>query len=141
MDINQVTITGKVMQNVTTSSDKDGVVTKLGTVGIYKGNNKKTNKPLYANIPFVAYNTATKFITPNTRMMLVGCLNSYVKQDDSQYGKLIVQLQVNSAYPIATPDKQAYTDADTGIGMNNLDDALDTLDFDKFTNQLNGASK
>lgn len=142
MDINQVTVTGKVMQTVTTRPDKDGVITKLGTVGIYKGLDKQTGSPLYSNIPFVAYNTATKFIKPNIKMMLVGCLNSYVKQDGSQYGKLIVQLQVNSAYPIATPDKPdnkpAYT---TGLDMDNLDAAVDTLDFDKFTNQLDGASK
>ncbi|UTD42274.1 hypothetical protein [Lactiplantibacillus plantarum] len=100
------------MQNVTTSSDKDGVVTKLGTVGIFKGKDKQNGSPLYANIPFVAYNTATKYIEPNTKMMLVGRLNSYVKDDSSQYGKLVVQIQVNSAYPIATSQDVAVSDND-----------------------------
>ena len=112
MDINQVTVTGRIMQNVTTSPDKDGVITKLGTIGIYKGNNKQTNKPQYSNIPFVAYNTATKYIEPNTKMMLVGRLNSYTKTDGSQYGKLVVQLQVNSAYQIATSQDVTVSDDD-----------------------------
>ncbi|KZU32883.1 hypothetical protein Nizo2535_1272 [Lactiplantibacillus plantarum] len=93
MDINQVTVTGRIMNNVTKRADKDGVVIKLGTIGIYKGKDKQTGEPLYANIPFMAYNTATEFIKPNTKMMLV------------------VQLQVNSAYPIATSQDVNVSDA------------------------------
>ncbi|KEZ14021.1 hypothetical protein Lp90_1603 [Lactiplantibacillus plantarum] len=111
MDINQVTVTGRIMQNVTRTADKNGVISKLGTIGIYKGKDKQTSEPLYANIPFVAYNTATEFIKPNTKMMLVGRLNSYTKTDGSPYGKLVVQLQVNSAYPIATSQDVNVSDA------------------------------
>ncbi|WP_436669698.1 hypothetical protein [Lactiplantibacillus plantarum] len=112
MDINQVTVTGRIMNNVTKRADKDGVVIKLGTIGIYKGKDKQTGEPLYANIPFMAYNTATEFIKPNTKMMLVGRLNSYTKTDGSPYGRLVVQLQVNSAYPIATSQDVNVSDDD-----------------------------
>ncbi|WP_172637977.1 hypothetical protein [Lactiplantibacillus plantarum] len=100
------------MQNVTKQANREGVVSKLGVIGIYKGKDKQTGSPLYANIPFVAYNTATEFIKPNTKMMLVGRLNSYVKDDGSRYGKLVVQLQVNSAYPIATSQDVTVSDDD-----------------------------
>ncbi|MCG0823276.1 hypothetical protein IMAU10591_03025 [Lactiplantibacillus plantarum] len=112
MDINQVTVTGRIMKNVTKQANKDGVVLKLGVVGIYKGKDKRTGSPLYANIPFVAYNTATEFIKPNAKMMLVGRLNSYVKDDGSTYGKLVVQLQVNSAYQIETSQDVTVSDND-----------------------------
>lgn len=112
MDINQVTVSGRIMQNVTKQANREGVVSKLGVIGIYKGKDKQTGSPLYANIPFVAYNTATEFIKPNTKMMLVGRLNSYVKDDGSRYGKLVVQLQVNSAYPIATSQDVTIKDSD-----------------------------
>lgn len=111
MDLNEITLTGRVMQT-TKKADKDGVVMILGTVGIFKGNNKQTNKPQYSNIPFVAYNQVADFIKPDSKMLLHGRLNSYVKQDSSQYGQLIVQMQVLSAYPIATSQDVAVTDDD-----------------------------
>lgn len=104
MDLNEITVTGRVMQT-TKQDDKDGVVMLLGTVGIFKSISRKTNKPQYSNIPFVAYNQVADFIKQDTKMLLHGRLNSYVKQDGSQYGQLVVQIQVLSAYPIATPDK------------------------------------
>ncbi|MGA3390572.1 hypothetical protein ACA617_15315 [Lactiplantibacillus pentosus] len=97
---------------VTKQADRDGVVMVLGTIGVYKGNNKQTNKPQYSNIPFVAYNTATAFIKPDCKMLLHGRLNSYIKDDGSQYGQLVVQIQVNSAYPIATSQDVTVTDND-----------------------------
>ena len=103
------------MQNVTTRSDKDGVVTKLGTVGIYKGKDKQTGSPLYSNIPFVAYNQVAGFIKPDSKMLLHGRLNSYVKQDGSQYGQLVVQIQVLSAYPISTSQTQDVAVSDDDL--------------------------
>lgn len=115
MDLNEITLTGRIMQNVTTRSDKDGVVTKLGTVGIYKGKDKKTGEPQYSNIPFVAYNKVTEFIKPNIKMMLVGRLNSFTKDDGSTYGKLVVQIQVLSAYPISTSHNQDVAVSDDDL--------------------------
>lgn len=127
MDLNEITLTGRVMQT-TKKADKDGVVMVLGVVGIYKGNNKQTNKPQYSNIPFVAYNQVADFIKPDSKMLLHGRLNSYVKQDGSQYGQLIVQMQVLSAYPIATPEKPAVdTHPSTGLNMDSINKAVDEI--------------
>lgn len=111
MDLNETTLTGRIMQT-TKKADKNGVVMVLGTVGIYKGKDKQTGSPLYSNIPFVAYNQVAGFIKPDTKMLLHGRLNSFVKQDGSQYGQLVVQIQVLSAYPIATSQDVAVSDSD-----------------------------
>lgn len=97
----------------TKQANKDGVVSMLGTIGIYKGKDKRTGSPLYANIPFVTYGAATEYIKPDTKMILVGRLNSYVKQDESQYGKLIVQIKVLLAYQIEQASQDvSVTDSD-----------------------------
>lgn len=127
MDLNETTIVGRVMQT-TKSATAEGVVMVLGTVGVFKGNDKKTNKPQYSNIPFVAYNQVTEYIKQDTKMLLHGRLNSYVKQDGSQYGQLVVQIRVLSAYPIEQPDKPAYTEhQSTGLDMNSIDEAVDQI--------------
>ena len=127
MDLNEITVTGRVMQT-TKQADKDGVVMILGTVGIFKSISRKTNKPQYSNIPFVAYNQVADFIKQDTKMLLHGRLNSYVKQDGSQYGQLVVQIQVLSAYPIATPDNPVIKDPQaTDLDMNSLDKAVDQI--------------
>ena len=127
MDLNEITVIGRVLQT-TKKPDKDGVVMVLGTIGIFKGNNKQTNKPQYSNIPFVAYNQVADFIKPDSKMLLHGRLNSYIRQDGSQYGQLVVQIQVLSAYPIEQPDKQAIKEhPSTGLDMNSLDEAVDQI--------------
>ncbi|MCT3301790.1 hypothetical protein C6Y12_05010 [Lactiplantibacillus pentosus] len=127
MDLNEITLTGRVMQT-TKKADKNGVVMVLGTVGVFKGKDKQTGSPLYSNIPFVAYNQVADFIKPDSKMLLHGRLNSYIKQDGSQYGQLVVQIQVLSAYPIATPDKQAIKEhPSTGLDMGAIDEAVDEI--------------
>lgn len=127
MDLNEITLTGRVMQT-TKKADKNGVVMVLGTVGIFKGTNKQTNKAQYSNIPFVAYNQVADFIKPDCKMLLHGRLNSYVKDDGSQYGQLIVQMQVLSAYPIATPDKPTTKEhASTGLDLDSVDKAVEQI--------------
>lgn len=111
MDINQLTVTGKVMQ-VTKTGNSNGTKMALGTIGVYRGKNKDTNQPEFDNLPFIAYGAVSEYIKPDCKMLLHGRLNSYVKSDGSQYGKLVVQLQVNSAYPIATSQDVTVTDSD-----------------------------
>ncbi|MCT3236427.1 hypothetical protein [Lactiplantibacillus plantarum] len=129
MDLNEITVSGRVMQT-TKKANKDGVAVVFGTIGIFKGNNKQTNKPQYSNVPFVAYNQVAEFIKPDTKMLLHGRLNSYIKQDGSQYGQLVVQIQVLSAYPIATPDKPAINEHQaTGLDMGSIDKAVDEINI------------
>ena len=90
MDLNQLTVTGKVMQ-VTKTGNSNGTKMKLGTVGLYRGKNKETGKPEFDNLPFVAY----------------GAVSDYIQQDVSKYGQQVVQMQVMVAYPIAQPDNPA----------------------------------
>lgn len=106
MDINQVTVTGKVMQ-VTNIGNSDVAKMALGTIGVYKGKNKETNQPEFDNLPFVAYGSVSEYIKQGAKMLLSGKINTYIKQDGSQYGQRVVQMQVMVAYPIATPDNPA----------------------------------
>lgn len=127
MDINQLTVTGKVMQ-LTNTGNSNGTKMALGTIGVYRGKNKETDKPEFDNLPFVAYGATSEYIKQDTKMMLSGKINTYIRQDGSQYGQRVVQMQVIVAYPIATPDKQAYTEHQaTGLDMNSLDEAVDKI--------------
>ena len=121
MDINQLTVTGKVMQ-LTNTGNSNGTKMALGTIGVYRGKNKETNQPEFDNLPFVAYGAVSEYIKQDTKMMLSGKINTYTKQDGSQYGQRVVQMQVIVAYPIATTDKQAIKEhPSTGLDMDSLD--------------------
>lgn len=100
MDLNEINITGKVMQ-VTKTGNSNGTKMALGTIGVYRGKAQDTGKPEFDNVPFVAYGAVSEYIKPDCKMLLHGRLNSYVKDDGSQYGQLVVQIQVLSAYQIA----------------------------------------
>ncbi|MCG0557082.1 hypothetical protein [Lactiplantibacillus plantarum] len=127
MDINQLTVTGKVMQ-LTNTGNSNGTKMALGTIGVYRGKNKETNQPEFDNLPFVAYGAVSEYIKQDTKMMLSGKINTYTKQDGSQYGQRVVQMQVLVAYPIATPDKPAYTEhPSTGLDMGSIDEAVDQI--------------
>lgn len=128
MDLNELTVTGRVMQT-TKKADEDGVLkTIYGVIGIYKGKNKQTGEPQYSNIPFVAYNQVAGFIKSDSKMMLHGRLNSYVKQDGSQYGQIVVQIQVLSAYSIETPEKPAVKEhPSTGLDLDSIDKAVNQI--------------
>lgn len=127
MDINQLTVTGKVMQ-LTNTGNSNGTKMALGTIGIYRGKNKETNQPEFDNLPFVAYGAVSEYIKQGTKMMLSGKINTYTKQDGSQYGQRVVQMQVIVAYPIATPDKPTIKEhPSTGLDMDSLDEAVDQI--------------
>ena len=134
MDINQLVVTGKVMQ-VTKTGNSYGTKMKLGTIGVYRGKSKETGKPEFDNLPFVAYGAVSDYIQQDVKMMLSGKINTYIRQDGSKYGQRVVQMQVMVAYPIEQPELNSNTHLDRDIN-----NALDTLDFDKLTNQLNEAS-
>lgn len=106
MDINQLVVTGKVMQ-VTKTGNSNGTKMKLGTIGVYRGKSKETNQPEFDNLPFVAYGAVSDYIQQDAKMMLSGKINTYIRQDGSKYGQQVVQMQVMVAYPIATPDNPA----------------------------------
>lgn len=129
MDINQLTVTGKVMQ-LTNTGNSNGTKMALGTIGIYRGKNKETNQPEFDNLPFVAYGAVSEYIKQGTKMMLSGKINTYTKQDGSQYGQRVVQMQVIVAYPIATPDKPTIKEhPSTGLDMDSLDEAVDQINI------------
>ncbi|KZT78018.1 hypothetical protein [Lactiplantibacillus plantarum] len=104
MDLNEITVTGNVMQ-VTNTGNSNGTKMALGTVGIYRGKNKETDQPEFYNLPFIAYGAVSEYIKQDTKMLLSGKINTYIKDDGSQYGQRVVQMQVMVAYPIATSDK------------------------------------
>ncbi|AVE82494.1 hypothetical protein C4O30_05610 [Lactiplantibacillus plantarum] len=135
MDLNEINVTGKVMQ-VTKTGNSNGTKMTLGTIGVYRGKNKETGKPEFDNLPFVAYGAVSDYIQQDVKMMLSGKINVYIRQDGSKYGQQVVQMQVLQAYPIEQPELNANPNLNRDIS-----NALDTLDFDKLTNQLNGASK
>lgn len=111
MDINQVTVTGRIMQ-VTNTGNSNGTKMALGTVGIYRGNDKETDKPEFDNLPFVSYGAVSEYIKQDTKMMLSGKINTYTRDDGSQYGQRVVQMQVMVAYPIATSQDVNVSDDD-----------------------------
>ncbi|MEW9069312.1 hypothetical protein J8037_001020 [Lactiplantibacillus plantarum] len=127
MDINQLTVTGKVMQ-LTNTGNSNGTKMALGTIGVYRGKNKETDQPEFDNLPFVAYGAVSEYIKQDTKMMLSGKINTYIRQDGSQYGQRVVQMQVLVAYPIATPDKQSIKEhQSTGLDMDSIDKAVDQI--------------
>lgn len=127
MDINQLVVTGKVMQ-VTKTGNSNGTKMKLGTIGVYRGKSKETNQPEFDNLPFVAYGAVSDYIQQDAKMMLSGKINTYIRQDGSKYGQQVVQMQVMVAYPIATPDKQVIKEHQaTGLDMDSLDEAVDQI--------------
>lgn len=134
MDLNQTVLTGKVL-GVTTTGNSNGTKMKLGTIGVYCGKNKDTGKPEFDNIPFVSYGASTEYIQEDTKMVLSGRLNTYQKDTGGQYKTTVVQLMVLHAETISQPELNANTHLDRDIS-----NALNTLDFDKLTNQLNEAS-
>lgn len=127
MDINQVTVTGKVMQ-LTNTANSNGIKMALGTIGVYRGKSKETNQPEFDNLPFVAYGSVSDYIQQDVKMLLSGKINTYIRQDGSKYGQQVVQMQVMVAYPIATPDKPAIKDPQaTGLDMDSIDRAVDQI--------------
>ncbi|MGJ3781578.1 hypothetical protein ACLOBT_07990 [Lactiplantibacillus plantarum] len=127
MDINQLTVSGKVMK-VTKTGNSNGTKMVLGTLGIYRGKNKETNQPEFDNLPFVAYGSVSEYIQQGIKMLLSGKINVYTRQDGSQYGQRVVQMQVLVAYPIAMPDKPAIKEhPSTGLDMDSLDEAVDQI--------------
>lgn len=135
MDLNQVVLTGKVL-GVTTTGNSNGTKMKLGTIGVYRGKNKDTGKPEFDNVPFVCYGLISEYIQEDMKMVLSGKLNTYQKNTGGQYKTTVVQLMVLHAETINQPELNANTNLDRDIN-----NALDTLDFDKLTNRLNEASK
>lgn len=129
MDLNEINVTGKVMQ-VTKTGNSNGIKMTLGTIGVYRGKNKETSKPEFDNIPFVCYGAVSNYIQQDAKMMFSGKINTYIKQDGSQYGQLVVQIQVLQAYPIAMPDKPAIKEhPSTGLDMGSIDEAVDQIDI------------
>lgn len=129
MDINQLVVTGKVMQ-VTKTGNSNGTKMKLGTIGVYRGKSKETNQPEFDNLPFVAYGAVSDYIQQDVKMMLSGKINTYIRQDGSKYGQQVVQMQVMVAYPIATPDKPATKEhPSTGLDMGSIDEAVDQINI------------
>lgn len=129
MDINQLTVSGKVMK-VTKTGNSNGTKMVLGTLGIYRGKNKETNQPEFDNLPFVAYGAVSEYIQQGIKMLLSGKINVYTRQDGSQYGQRVVQMQVLVAYPIAMPDKPTIKEhPSTGLDMNSLDEAVDQINI------------
>ncbi|WP_338714124.1 hypothetical protein [Lactiplantibacillus plantarum] len=129
MDINQLTVSGKVMK-VTKTGNSNGTKMVLGTLGIYRGKNKETNQPEFDNLPFVAYGAVSEYIQQSIKMLLSGKINVYTRQDGSQYGQRVVQMQVLVAYPIAMPDKPTIKEhPSTGLDMNSLDEAVDQINI------------
>lgn len=127
MDINQLNVSGKIL-NLTQSGNSNGTKMSLGTIGVYRGKSKETNQPEFDNLPFVAYGAVSEYIQQGIKMLLSGKINVYTKQDGSQYGQRVVQMQVMVAYPIATPDKQTIKEhPSTGLDMDSLDEAVDQI--------------
>ena len=115
---------------VTKTANSNGILMKLGTVGLYRGKNKETGKPEFDNLPFVAYGAVSDYIQQDVKMLLSGKINTYIRQDGSKYGQQVVQMQVMVAYPIVTPDKPTIKEhPSTGLDMGSIDEAVDQINI------------
>lgn len=122
MDLNQLVVSGKVMQ-LTKTGNSNGTKMALGTVGLYRGKSKDNGKPEFDNVPFVAYGAVSEYIKQDLKMVLSGKINTYQKNTGGQYKTTVVQMQVLQAYPIATSDKPA-------IKEHKSEDQIDITDND-----------
>jgi len=93
--MNNVNVTGKIMQLTTKQSDKGNMA--LGTISVYRNSDKQSGKAVYDYIPFIAFGFNADRIRKGDSLALSGRMQSYqVPVSGEQYPETKIQLFVNS---------------------------------------------
>ena len=93
--MNNVNVTGKIMQLTTKESEKGTMA--LGTLSVYRNSDKSTGKAVYDYIPFIAFSFNADRLSKGATVGLSGRMQSYqVPVAGEQYPETKIQLFVNS---------------------------------------------
>lgn len=93
--MNNVNVTGKIMQLTTKESDKGTMA--LGTLSVYRNSDKATGKAVYDYISFIAFSFNAERLSKGATVGLSGRMQSYqVSIPGEQYPETKIQLFVNS---------------------------------------------
>lgn len=93
--MNNVNVTGKIMQLTTKESEKGTMA--LGTISVYRNSDKATGKAVYDYIPFIAFGFNADRLSKGDTVGLSGRMQSYqVPVPGKEYPDTKIQLFVNS---------------------------------------------
>lgn len=93
--MNNVNVTGKIMQLTTKESDKGTMA--LGTLSVYRNSDKATGKAVYDYISFITFGFNADRLSKGATVGLSGRMQSYqVPIAGEQYPETKIQLFVNS---------------------------------------------
>jgi len=93
--MNNVNVTGKIMQLTTKESEKGTMA--LGVISVYRSSDKATGKAIYDYIPFIAFGFNADRLSKDASIGLSGRMQSYqVPVAGEQYPETKIQLFVNS---------------------------------------------
>jgi len=113
--MNNVNVTGRVLQLTTKESDKGTMA--LGTLSVYRNSDKSTGKAVYDYIPFISFSFNADRLSKGATVGLSGRMQSYqVPVAGEQYPETKIQLFVNSVDTFQSPakpnDEISISDAD-----------------------------
>lgn len=106
--MNNVNVTGKIMQLTKKESDKGNMA--LGTLSVYRKSDKATSRAVYDYIPFIVFGYNADRLTLQSTVGLSGRMQSYqVPVAGEQYPETKIQLFVNSVDTFGcNKDTQGY---------------------------------
>lgn len=91
--MNNVNVTGKIMQLTTKESEKGTMA--LGTISVYRNSDKESGKAVYDYIPFIAFGFNADRLSKGAIVGLSGRMQSYQVDNGGQYPDTKIQLFVN----------------------------------------------
>lgn len=104
--MNNVNVTGKIMQLTTKQSDKGNMA--LGTISVYRNADKATGKKVYDYVPFIAFGFNVDRLSKGATVGLSGRMQSYqVQVAGEQYPETKIQLFVNSVDTFGIPQDKS----------------------------------
>lgn len=103
--MNNVNVTGKIMQLTTKESEKGTMA--LGTLSVYRNSDKATGKAMYDYIPFIAFSFNADRLSKGATVGLSGRMQSYqVQVAGEQYPETKIQMFVQSVDTFQSAAKQ-----------------------------------
>lgn len=104
--MNNVNVTGKIMQLTTKQSEKGNMA--LGTISVYRNVDKTTGNKVYDYLPFITFSFNADRLSKGATVGLSGRMQSYqVPVAGEQYPETKIQLFVNSVDTFSIPQDKS----------------------------------
>lgn len=127
--MNNVNVTGKIMQ-LTTKESKKGTMA-LGTLSVYRNSDKSTGKAVYDYIPFISFSFNADRLSKGATVGLSGRMQSYqVQVAGEQYPDTKIQLFVNGVDTFGATKVNPDSDNPFGRKMDYKGDDLEVTNED-----------